>query len=117
MGCPVQLTEAAARDLEQICDWIVEHDLPAKALHVLDRITAAAEDIGRSPHSGSRPPELPPGMEAEYRQVFFKPYRLIYEVRRGEVIIHVIADGRRDLQSLLVRRLTEGQRLNELRNK
>lgn len=106
MPHPVRLTVAAARDLEQICDWIAEHDSQAKALYVLDRITEAAEAIARSsPHSGSRPPELPPGMEVEYRQVFFKPYRLIYEVREGEVIIHLIADGRRDLQSLLLRRI------------
>ena len=107
MACLVRLTNAAAHDLEQMCDWIAEHDSPAKALYVLDRITAEAEGIGKSPHSGSRPPELPPGMEAEYRQVFFKPYRLIYEVRGSEVIIHLIADGRRDLQSLLLWRLAE----------
>lgn len=108
MAYPVRLTRAAAHDLQQICDWIAEHDSPAKALHVLDRIIAEAEGVGRSPHAGSRPPELPPGMEAEYRQVFFKPYRLIYEVRASEVVIHLIADGRRDLQSLLLRRLAEG---------
>ena len=108
MAYPVRLTGAAMHDLEQICDWIAEHDSPAKALYVLDRIAAVAEGIGRSPHAGSRPPELPPGMEAEYRQVFFKPYRLVYEVRESEVVIHLIADGRRNLQPLLLRRLAEG---------
>jgi toxin ParE1/3/4 len=108
MAFSVRLTNAAARDLEDICAWIAEHDSPAKALHVLDRITSAAESIARSPHSGSRPPELPPGMESEYRQVFFKPCRVIYEVIQVEAIIHLIADGRRDLQSLLLRRLAEG---------
>jgi toxin ParE1/3/4 len=44
-------------------------------------------------------------MEAEFRQVFFKPYRVIYEVRRNEVVIHLIADSRRNLQALLLRRL------------
>lgn len=107
MAYLVRLTDAAVHDLKEICDWIAEHDSPAKALYVLDRITAAAEDTGRSPHSGSRPSELPHGMEAEYRQVLFKPYRLIYEVRKSEVIIHLITDGRRDLQSLLLRRVTE----------
>ena len=67
MAYPVRLTSAAVRDLEEICDWIAEHDSPAKALYVLDRIMSAANGIGRLPHSGLRPPELPPGMEAEYR--------------------------------------------------
>jgi toxin ParE1/3/4 len=41
----------------------------------------------------------------EYRQVFVKPYRLIYRVMGADVVVYVIADGRRDMQSLLTRRL------------
>jgi toxin ParE1/3/4 len=47
-------------------------------------------------------------MEGEFRQVFFKPYRVIYEIMGNEVIIHLIADGRRNLQSPLLRRLSGG---------
>jgi len=47
-------------------------------------------------------------MQAEYRQVFFKPYRVICEVEQGAVVVHLIADGRRHLRSLLLRRLTTG---------
>jgi toxin ParE1/3/4 len=49
---------------------------------------------------------LPPGIDADYRQVFFKPYRLIYEVDGAEIVVHLIADGRRNLHSLLLQRLT-----------
>ena len=42
---------------------------------------------------------------SEYRQVFFKPYRLIYRVHAKQVIIYVIIDGHRDMGSLLTRRL------------
>jgi toxin ParE1/3/4 len=41
----------------------------------------------------------------EWREVFFKPYRIIYEVRSGGVYIVFIADGRRDMRTLLQRRL------------
>jgi hypothetical protein len=34
-----------------------------------------------------------------------KPYRLIYRVHSKQVIIYVITDGRRDMGSLLSRRL------------
>jgi toxin ParE1/3/4 len=44
----------------------------------------------------------------EYRQVFLKPYRVIYRHAEGQVIIYVIADGRREMQSLLSRRLLGG---------
>jgi len=41
----------------------------------------------------------------EYREVFFKPYRIVYRVCADTVYIHLIADGRRDMQTLLERRL------------
>ena len=106
MSYSVRITSAAWRDLEDIHDWIAENDSVENAGYVLDKLWEAAEGIASMPHRGSRPRELPLGMEAEYRQVFFKPYRVIYEVRRNEVVIHLIADGRRNLHSLLLRRLT-----------
>jgi hypothetical protein len=42
---------------------------------------------------------------SEYRQIFFKPYRLIYRVHLKQVILYVITDGCRDMGSLLARRL------------
>jgi toxin ParE1/3/4 len=103
---PIRITSAAWRDLEEIHDWIAENDSIENAGYVLDRLWEAAESVAALPHRGSRPKELPLGLESEYRQVFFKPYRVIYEVRRSEVVIHHIADGRRNLHSLLLRRLT-----------
>jgi toxin ParE1/3/4 len=41
----------------------------------------------------------------DYRQELFKPYRLIYRLMGHDVVVFVIADGLRDLQSLLARRL------------
>jgi toxin ParE1/3/4 len=106
MSYSVRITSAACRDLEEIHDWIAENDSVENAGYVLDKLWEAAEGIAALPHRGSRPKELPMGLESEYRQVFFKPYRVIYEVRRNEVVIHLIADGRRNLHSLLLRRLT-----------
>jgi len=106
MTYPVRVTSAAWRDLTEIYDWIAENDSIESAGLVLDRIWEAAEGIAAMPRRGSRPKELPIKLEAEYRQVFFKPYRVIYEIRRNDIAIHLIADGRRNLQSLLLRRLT-----------
>jgi toxin ParE1/3/4 len=102
----VHFTRAAALDLEEICDWIAQHDAPAKANHVLDRVQAVLQSIASMPQRGARPRELPPGTEGDYRQLYFKPYRVIYEIGDSKVIVHVVADGRRNLQSLLLRRLT-----------
>lgn len=101
----VLLTDGAARDLESIYDYIAEFDAPAKANHVLDRLMEAVESLGRHPERGSCPRELGSLGIREYRQVFFKPYRVIHRVIDADVIIYLIADRRRDLQSLLSRRL------------
>lgn len=101
----VALTEDAARDLEEIVDHIAEHDDPSKAGHVLARIEEAMERLATFPERGSHPKELLTLGIREYRQTFFKPYRLIYRVIEKRVYIYLIADGRRDMQSLLARRL------------
>jgi len=41
----------------------------------------------------------------EYREIFFKPYRIIYRVVDKNLYVMLIADGRRDMQTLLQRRL------------
>jgi toxin ParE1/3/4 len=102
----VRFTKAAKLDLEEIYDWIAENDAPAKAEYVLDRLSALTERTAALPGTGSRPRELLAGIKGDYRQVFFKPYRVIYRVTPSEIVIHLIADGRRNLHSLLLQRLT-----------
>jgi len=99
------LTEGAEQDLEAIHDYIAEFDCAAGANYVLDQLMDAVENLFRFPERDSYPKELvAPGIK-EYRQISFKPYRLIYRVTGSQVIIYLIADGRRDMQSVLVRRL------------
>jgi toxin ParE1/3/4 len=101
----VLLTQGAEQDLEAIHDHIAEVDDPANADRVLDRLMATAEKLSALPERGSYPRELLDLGIKEYRQVFFKPYRLIYRVVARDVIVFVVADGRREMQSLLARRL------------
>lgn len=101
----VLLTEGAEQDLESIYDYIAEFDDPSKADHVLDRLMATAEQLAVMPERGNYPRQLLDLGIKDYRQVFFKPYRLIYRVMRRDVLVFVIADGRRDMQALLARRL------------
>lgn len=101
----VLLTQGAEQDLEAICDYIAEFDDPANADHVLNRLMVTAEQLAVMPERGSYPRELLALGIKDYRQVLFKPYRLIYRVMGHDVVVFVIADGRRDMQSLLVRRL------------
>lgn len=105
MAHEVVLTKDAERDLDDFDRYIVEHDSPASADHVLDRLLQAISALETLPDRGSGPKELRSLGMSEYRQVFFKPHRLIYRVHVRQVVIYLIADGRRDMQSLLTRRL------------
>ena len=101
----VLLTQGAEQDLESIHDYIAEFDSPANGGHVLDRLMKADEGLASFPERGSYPKELLALGVKEYRQTFFKPYRMIYRVIDKCVYVYAIADGRRDMQSLLARRL------------
>ena len=101
----VLLTEGAEQDLEAIHDYISEFDCVANANYVLDELIDVVESLSKLPDRGSYPKELVGLGIKDYRQTFFKPYRVIYRVTGSQVIIHLIADGRRDMQSVLARRL------------
>jgi toxin ParE1/3/4 len=101
----VLLTEGAEQDLEAIHNYIAEFDCVANANYVLDHLMVAVESLSRFPERGSYPKELVTLGIKEYRQTLLKPYRVIYRVAASQVIIYLIADGRRDMQSVLSRRL------------
>lgn len=101
----VLLTGGAEQDLEAIYDYIAEHDCQANADRVLDQLMKVVESLARFPQRGSYPRELLGLGIKEYRQSAFKPYRVIYRVTGAQVIVYLIADGRREMQSLLARRL------------
>ena len=98
----VLLTRDAANDLQELDTWIATHDSPEHADYVLDRI---GEVFQKLTERGTYPKELSELGIREFREVFFKPYPIIYRVERRTVYIYLIADGRRDMQTLLSRRL------------
>ena len=105
MKYSVDLTRSAQADLIDIVEWIAGNDSTERAMHVLDQIQSRLESLIRQPERGSVPSEVKNLGIDKYRQVFFKPYRIIYQIRGQRVIVNLIADGRRDLSSLLQRRL------------
>jgi toxin ParE1/3/4 len=58
-------------------------------------------------HNGdtSPPPELSRINVTAFLEVHFKPYRILYEIDTATVYMHCVLDGRRDLTTLLERRL------------
>lgn len=105
MSLPIYFTQSAEHDLFGIYDYIAEHDSQINANHVLDQLQELINALSANPERGTYPKELLAIGMREYRQVYFKPYRVIYRVYSAQILIYLIADGRRDMQTLLERRL------------
>jgi toxin ParE1/3/4 len=107
MPFKVLLTNDAARDLDELYDYIALHDAPRKADHLLKQIEKAFSKLSEFPERGAYPQELLAIGIRDYREIFFKPYRIIYRVMHKNVYVLLVVDGRRDMQSLLQRRLLD----------
>jgi toxin ParE1/3/4 len=107
MAFAVMLTNDAARDLEELYDYIALHEAPQKANYVLEQIEKASSRLSEFPEQGAYPKELLALGIREYREIFFKPYRIIYRVVDKNVYLLLVVDGRRDMQTLLQRRLLD----------
>lgn len=101
----VLITRGAERDLEGIHDYIADFDCRENADYVLDQLLLAIAELRLQPQRGSHPRELMKLGIQEYRQVLFKPYRVIYRISDKTVHVYLVIDGRRDIQQLLSKRL------------
>jgi toxin ParE1/3/4 len=101
----VILTENALLDFEDIAHYITLHDGPDKAEYVGRQIEKTFSSLASLPNRGNYPQELVALGNRTFREIHFKPYRIVYRVLGNRVIVHVIADGRRDMRALLTRRL------------
>ena len=101
----VRLAEEAEQDLVDIYRYLATHDSVEKAAYVLDQLESLCCSLAELPLRCHIPPELDRIGVRNYLEVHFKPYRVVYEVVRRDVFIHCVLDGRRDMLSLLERRL------------
>lgn len=105
MKYSVLVTEDAQRDLDDIHAYIASQDGLARADTVLDGLGATLAKLAQFPSRGECLAELLALGIRQFRQVHYKPYRAIYQVTGSDIHVLVVADGRRDMQGLLQRRL------------
>jgi len=101
----VMIDVAAERDLNEIVTYIAENDSIERALLVSANIEKAIARLSTFPNRGPHPKELVEHGIRDFREIHFKPYRIIYRIARDMVVVVLIADGRRDMRALLARRL------------
>ncbi|MGN7613611.1 type II toxin-antitoxin system RelE/ParE family toxin [Magnetococcales bacterium HHB-1] len=105
MSYDVILTKDAESDIEELHDYLSRYISPENADSFLDSIEDVIKSLTELPNRGSYPKELLRLGIRDYREVFFKSYRVIYRVLDQKVFIYLIADRRRDFTTLLEHRL------------
>ena len=96
--------QAAADDLEEIVAYIAEN-APTTAKRILRKLRKRADTLGTSPERGRVVPELAAFGVRSLRELTVRPYRLMYRIEDGDVIVLAVFDGRRDLEEILLERL------------
>lgn len=101
----ILISENAALDLKDIYRYIKQVDGTNRAKHVIGQIKISLKSLSKNPQRGTYPNEMLDFGIREFREVFFKPYRIIYRVIDKQVYVILIADGRRDMNTLFQQRL------------
>ena len=104
MKFEVFLTQDAEDDIFEIFNYILEND-SENANYVFKKLKETCLNLNSFPDRGHTPPELERINVFNYKEIHFKPYRIIYQVLDNKIYIHCAFDGRRDLQEVLEKRL------------
>jgi len=102
----VRWSEAALGDLIEIARYIAA-DSPRSAQATLRELRSHAGSLATMPKRGRIVPETSWVGVRALRELIVRPYRLIYRLD-GEASVLVVAalDGRRDVEAVLLERLT-----------
>lgn len=105
MKFSVHLIEEAENDLFDIYRYFAEEASPEKAEILINNIEEICSSLEELPERGHLPPELERIGIFSYRELHFKPYRIIYQIMDNDIFIHCILDGRRDMEDILQHRM------------
>jgi len=101
----VVILQSAEQDLKELRSYIHKNFGKETWLDRYADIKATINNLKTFPNSGSTPDALEQLNLAQYRQVISGHNRIVYEVRQKTIYVHLVADTRRDMKSLLTRRL------------
>lgn len=101
----IVILASAELDLVELRSYIVKNFSLATWQKSYGKLKETIRNLARFPHLGSIPEELEALHQSQYRQVLSGMNRIIYEIRQDTIYIHIITDARRDMKSLLMRRL------------
>jgi toxin ParE1/3/4 len=105
MKFEVIMLKDAEDDILDIYEFFKLSDSGQNALKLIDKLEEACESISEFPQRGHFPPELEYLGIYDFKEIHFKPYRIIYRIIEKSVIIYCVLDGRRNFTELLEKRL------------
>lgn len=105
MTFSVYLVSDADEDLFDIYRYVAHSDSVDRANSRLEKLKTSILKLETMPHRGHIPPELERIGVLDFREVFYKPYRIVYQVIEKNIYVHCILDGRRDMQDTLQQRV------------
>jgi len=100
----VYIISDAEEDIFSIYKYVAINDSVQKADTLLENIEEIISNLSDMANRGHTPPELERIGIYEYREVHYKPYRIIYQIIESDVYVHCVLDGRRELEDLLQER-------------
>lgn len=105
MALRVVILDSAEQDLKELRAYILKSFSLDSWHTTYAKIKEAIRNLQTFPQAGSIPDEIEKLNLTQYRQILAGMNRIIYEVRQDTIYVHVIVDARRDMDSLLTRRL------------
>ena len=94
----------ARLDLVDIAEYIAEEN-PATARKIVKKIESKIANLYIQPERGRIVPELSNHGITKFRELIFPPWRVLYQIDDKFVLIFLVADGRRNLEDILFRRI------------
>ena len=98
MTYKVLIVREAEDDLLDIFHFLQVHESFERAHEVLTGLEQAITGLSEQPDRGHVPPELERVGVATFREIHFKPWRIVYQVVGDRVFIHAVLDGRRSVK-------------------
>lgn len=102
----VYLTSFAETDINEIFTYYNE-DNHEFALKLLGKLKTRVFSLKTFPLKGKIIPELEKQGIIKYRQILEGNFRILYSIKDKNVYIHSIIDARRNLEEILLLKLTE----------
>lgn len=105
MSFNIVFLKSAEQDVKALKHYLLRQFGTKTWQSSLAKLKESIQALQTQPHAGKVPDELRALNSGQYRQIISGMNRIIYEIRKETIYIHIVCDNRRDMQSLLNQRI------------